>query len=199
MRTVLAAFLLAVLCGGASVATEPCRDSVVIDGVTYPVTRQWCGLRLDSTELADPATLVPLPQRLTFEDSRIYVTPATRDAFVKMAEAAARDSVELIADSGFRSVGFQRRIIRRRLAAGDSFERIIHMVAPPGFSQHHTGRALDLVPSEAAFARTRAYRWLKQHAARFHFHETYPDSPGRRHPWESWHWTFVPDAAANSH
>jgi D-alanyl-D-alanine carboxypeptidase len=184
--------LVVVLLGQSVPANEPCRDSVVIDSVAYPLTEQWCGRRLDQAELANRADLVPLPQRLTFQDYRIYVTAATHAAFVKMAAAAAKDTVDLTADSGFRSIGFQSRIIHNRLAAGDSFDHIIHMVAPPGYSQHHTGRALDLVPSEAAFAKTRAYSWLKKNADRFHFHETYPDSPDRRHPWEPWHWAYVP-------
>ena len=184
--------ILPLLMGGHALASGPCRDSIVIDSVTYALTDQWCGQRLDSADLAKPSGLVQLPQKCTFAEYRIYVTPATREAFVRMAEAAARDSVDLIADSGFRSPAFQRRIIRRRLAAGDSFARIVHMVAPPGYSQHHTGRALDLVPSEAVFAKTRTYRWLKKHAGQFNFHEAYPDSPDHRHPWESWHWLFIP-------
>jgi D-alanyl-D-alanine carboxypeptidase len=194
---VLSYLALAGLCLTAGCArADDCVETIMIDSVEYRLSEQWCGTKLDSAEIAQPGTLVQLPQANTFEDYRIYVTRATRDAFVAMATAAKKDSVQLIADSGFRSPGFQQRIIKRRLEAGETFERIISMVAPPGYSQHHTGRALDLVPSEARFAHTPAYAWLTAHAARFGFHETYPDSPDGLHPWEAWHWVYVPDSAA---
>jgi len=166
----------------------------MVDSTEYRLTDQWCGRALDSSAIAIPGSLVQIDSAHTFEDYRIYVTRATRDAFAAMAAAARKDSVLLIVDSGFRSPGFQSRIIKRRLAAGEPFERIISMVAPPGYSEHHTGRALDLVPSEARFAHTPAYQWLQAHAADYGFYETYPEDPESPHPWEAWHWVFRADS-----
>lgn len=193
----LSCLALAGLCLTAGCArADGCEETIMVDSVEYRLSDQWCGTRLDSTEIAQPGSLAQLPPDNTFEDYRIYVTRATRDAFVVMAAAAKKDSILLIADSGFRSPGFQLRIIKRRLEAGEPFERIISMVAPPGYSEHHTGRALDLVPSEARFAHTPAYTWLRANAARFGFHETYPDDPASPHPWEAWHWVFSPDSGS---
>jgi D-alanyl-D-alanine carboxypeptidase len=140
---------------------------------------------------ADPAALVQLPQECTFEDYRIYAEQPACDAFVRMAEAARQDSVDLIADSGFRSPGFQRRIIKRRLEAGQPIDKILTQVAPPGYSEHHTGRAFDLVPSEARFAHGKAYRWLGANAGRFGFVESFPKGPPDSPAWEPWHWLYV--------
>jgi D-alanyl-D-alanine carboxypeptidase len=181
------------LLSSAATADESCRDTVVIDSVAYRVTALWCGKAIDSALLAEPEELVPLPQELTFEDSRIYVLPQTSEALVRMAEAAASDSIFFEVDSGWRSFGFQRRIIKRRMAEGDSFEEVLNSVAPPGYSEHHTGRALDLVPSEARFAFTETYRWLTEHAAEYGFFETLPENPAAPLTWESWHWTFLGD------
>jgi D-alanyl-D-alanine carboxypeptidase len=169
-------------------------STIAIGDSTYVVPDHWRGKKLDPSEVATPENLVPLPQELTFEDSRIYVTPATRKAFLEMAETAAKDSIELIADSGFRSARFQTRIIQRRLENGESIDKILGMVAPPGYSEHETGTALDLVPSEAAFFRSGAYHWLKENAAEFGFYETLPEKsePGRS--WEPWHWRFIADS-----
>ncbi len=134
-----------------------------------------------------------LPQELTFEDYRIYVADDAGRAFVQMAVSAGDDSVALIVDSGYRSVAYQRRIIARRLAGGQSIARIMAFVAPPGYSEHHTGRAFDLVPSAAAFADTDTYRWLSQNAGRFGFKETLPAAGQDSAAWESWHWTFLAD------
>jgi D-alanyl-D-alanine carboxypeptidase len=175
-----------------------CTDTVVIDSVAYRVTDLWCDKLIDTASLAKPEDLVPLPQELTFEDYRIYVTPETRDAFVRMARAAEADSIRLTADSGYRSPAYQRRIFKQRMAAGDSFETVLNSVAPPGYSEHHTGRALDLCPSEARFAFTPAYEWLRENAARFGFRETLPEDPAAPLTWESWHWTYLGDPAPDA-
>lgn len=167
-----------------------CDETVVIDSVEYRVSDYWCGQRIDSSAIARPEHLVKLPQELTFENYRIYVLPQARDAFVKMAKAAWKDSVELIVDSGFRSPAFQRRIIKKRLASGDSFDEVLNSVAPPGYSEHHTGRAFDLCPSEARFAFTETYRWLRENASRYSFFETLPEDPDAPLTWESWHWAY---------
>lgn len=166
-------------------------DSVLVDSTWYMLPTQWCGWKLDSADIVDGRTLVRLPDSLTYEGYRIYVTRETHEAFVKMATAASRDSIELITDSGFRSPGFQMRIIKRRLKEGQEPRRVFREVAPPGYSQHHTGRALDLVPSEARFAHTETYQWLQEHAAEFGFEQSYPDDPESPFPWESWHWMYV--------
>ena len=183
--------LLAVVLLTAGPAKADCTDSIRIDSATYRVGPPWCGHRLDSADIADPAGLVRLPDSLAFEDYRIYVTPETRKAFIAMAAAARKDSVLLRADSGFRSPWFQRKLISRRLSEGKSFVSIIKNVAPPGYSEHHTGRALDLVPSDPSFARSRTYTWLKKHAADFGFTESYPKDFADGLHWEPWHWLYM--------
>ncbi len=178
-----------------SCMAEPvCDDSLTINDTTYQVPEFWHPHKLDSTEIAKPENLVRLPDELTFEDFRIYVLPETRDAFVSMATEAAKDSVSLRVDSGFRSPAFQRRVIKRRLSEGGEFAKIIKMVAPPGYSQHHTGRAIDLVPSEALFVKTDAYRWLTENADRFGFTESYPKDNADSVFWEPYHWYYAGDA-----
>ncbi len=192
MKLILAFCLISLSLACAPQAQE-CDEWVVIDSVEHKVSERWCGKKLDSTEVADPTSLVRIPDEFCFEESRIYVSHDTRDAFVAMAEAARRDSIDLIADSGFRSAGFQERIIRRRMAEGEKFERLIQFVAPPGYSEHETGRALDLVPSEARFVHTPAYEWLNVHAAEYGFVESLPEDTTGLAAWESWHWYYMPD------
>ncbi len=193
MKTVLKySLLLALWSISLSCTAADGDETIVVDSIEYTVTDLWRGRALDSTALATPDMLVQLPQESTFEDYRIYVLPVTRNAFAAMAAAALKDSVILIADSGWRSLSFQRRIIRTRMAAGDSFEEVLNSVAPPGYSEHHTGRTLDLCPSEAQFAFTPTYFWLTEHAASYGFHETLPEDPKAPLTWESWHWTYIP-------
>ena len=114
-----------------------------------------------------------------------------------MREAAARDGVTLLPLSGFRSIARQTRLIRKKLATGRSMESVLRFVAAPGFSEHHSGRAIDIgdpadTSVEESFARTPAFRWLRKHAGKFRFVMTYP----RKNPYgigyEPWHWCWHP-------
>jgi D-alanyl-D-alanine carboxypeptidase len=175
---------------GCGARSQECEETVVINSVAYRVPPRWCGKAIDSSLIADPATLVRLPDELSFEDSRIYVRRETRDAFVRMAAAARKDSVKLIVDSGYRSASFQRRIISRRMAEGASFKKVVRFTAPPGYSEHQTGLVVDLVPSEARFAHMLIYEWLRRHARTYGFVESLPEDPTGEAFWESWHWRF---------
>jgi D-alanyl-D-alanine carboxypeptidase len=112
-----------------------------------------------------------------------------------MHAAAARDGVALLPLSGFRSVARQAGIIREKLAAGQSLAAILRLVAAPGCSEHHTGRAVDVGSAGAAkldatFARTAAFRWLQQHAGRFGFRLSYPRKNVHGIAYEPWHWCW---------
>lgn len=189
-RLLLVVTLICII--GPLALADDCLEKVMIDSVEYSVNEIWCGKKLDSTQLADKDRLVQIPHEFGFDDYHIYVDIDARDAFVKMAEAGRSDSVELIVDSGYRSASYQARIIMARMAEGEKFSEVIRYVAPPGYSDHETGRTIDLVPSDPSFARTDAYRWLVEHAGKYGFVQSYPER-GDVLPWEPWHWTFVPD------
>lgn len=125
----------------------------------------------------------------------VKLTPPAAAAWRRMHAAATADQVELVPVSGFRSVTRQTRIIRRKLAEGDDIAAILRYVAAPGCSEHHTGRALDLGTPGAtalttAFARTRAFRWLRRHAGRFGFTLSYPPRNPHGIGYEPWHWCW---------
>ena len=195
MPTVCGKCLIAValvLVSTAAVAAD-CDEAFVIDSVEYDVPARWCGKKLDLTQIADKTRLVRLPEELCFEDYRIYVMPPARDAFVEMAGAAKKAGLSLRVDSGYRSAEFQKRIIKRRLEAGEKYERIVRMVAPPCYSTHQTGCAFDLEPSEAKFVKTDEYRWLKENAGRFGFTESFAENNADSLFWEPYHWFYSPD------
>ena len=132
------------------------------------------------------------------DDGKIVrLSPHAASAWKRMKAAAAVENVSLLPLSGFRSVARQTVIIRSKLAAGESIESILGLVAAPGCSEHHTGRALDIgsptnLKLEAGFARTREYRWLKANAHRFGFHLSYPKNNQHGIGYEPWHWCWMP-------
>lgn len=129
-------------------------------------------------------------------DGRILhlVRPAAQ-AWRRLQAAAGHDGVTLLAVSGFRSVARQTEIIQRKLNEGKSITDILRYVAAPGFSEHHTGRALDIgtpgyVDLEENFEGTAAFRWLQDHAVHFDFRLSYPRGGPSGIGYEPWHWLW---------
>jgi len=130
--------------------------------------------------------LVGRMQRLTVDAARQWQA---------MVEAAAADGIQLLLVSGFRSVGYQAALIQKKIEAGQAVTDILQVNTAPGFSEHHTGCAVDIAtpgsrPLTEDFESTAAFAWLGARAAGFGFSMTYP----RDNPWgityEPWHWSL---------
>ena len=130
------------------------------------------------------------------DDGREHrLVPAAAEAWLKMSSAARADGVALRIVSAFRSVDRQAEIVRAKLARGLSLDAILCVSAPPGYSEHHTGRAVDVttdeVPAlELQFEETEAFRWLAKNANRFGFVLSYPRQNPYGYAYEPWHWCF---------
>lgn len=130
-------------------------------------------------------------------DRRIRLTPKASQAWSAMQEAAERDGIRLILLSGYRSVARQAGILRRKLKAGADLGNILRVNAYPGYSEHHTGRALDVgCPGHESltedFAETSAFAWLRKHARRYGFRLSYPRHNPLGIAYEPWHWCLRP-------
>ena len=124
------------------------------------------------------------------------VAPAA-EAWTLMRRAALKQDVELVPLSGFRSIDRQVEILRGKLAAGQPLEDVLRYVAAPGFSEHHTGRAIDIGSPEHTeldedFARTSAFAWLERRAPEFGFRMSYPRNNPHGIGYEPWHWCWLP-------
>jgi D-alanyl-D-alanine carboxypeptidase len=116
-------------------------------------------------------------------------------AWRKMAAAAESDSVVLQPVSAFRTVGYQAELIRRKLKNGQSMEEVLKVSAAPGFSEHHSGRAIDVTTPgsevlQEPFENTGAFEWLCQHAGDFGFTLSYPRGNPHGVAYEPWHWAY---------
>jgi zinc D-Ala-D-Ala carboxypeptidase len=110
-----------------------------------------------------------------------------------LSSAAAEDGIALMLVSAFRSPERQAEIVRAKLASGRSLEQILSSSAPPGYSEHHTGRAVDVAttgcpPLEEEFEHTEAFRWLSRHAPALGFTLSYPRGNAYGYTFEPWHW-----------
>jgi len=123
------------------------------------------------------------------------LVPGAAAAWAAMRMAAQFDGVALLLVSAFRSIDFQAGLIRNKLAKGRVIEEILTVNAPPGCSEHHTGRAVDVgeagcPPLEEAFDQTEAFRWLTTNAVRYGFTMTYPKGNAEGYQYEPWHWCW---------
>ena len=121
------------------------------------------------------------------------LTSATAASWREMQAAAEDDGIELLLVSGFRSIEYQAGLIRRKLDAGQSVSEILNVNAAPGYSEHHTGRAIDLAVPDAEplteeFESSKAFAWLEKNAANFGFSMSYPRENRQGFVYEPWHW-----------
>lgn len=130
------------------------------------------------------------------EDGRVHeLVPDACAAWEAMKNAACGDGVAIYIVSAFRSVARQAEIVLAKHLAGQSNEEIFSVSAPPGFSEHHTGCAVDISsPGEAVleeeFEESAAFSWLEENAESFGFVMSYPRGNGYGIAYEPWHWCY---------
>ena len=120
-------------------------------------------------------------------------------AWRRMRAQAREYDIVLTPLSGFRSVDRQVEIIRGTRALGETIDNILRTLAAPGYSEHHTGRAIDIgtpgdLPLEESFAETKAFAWLERHGAAFGFSMSFPRDNPHGFIYEPWHWCWHPRA-----
>ena len=143
---------------------------------------------------AEPEELVYVGPNIIGRVQRL--TPETASAWADMTAAAAEASIKLLIVSGFRSIADQTRLIKDKLNAGQSIDKILKVNVAPGFSQHHTGRAIDIAtpgvrPLVDDFSESEAFHWLEANAGRFGFTLSYDRDNEFGITYEPWHWIFT--------
>lgn len=120
------------------------------------------------------------------------------DQYRALIKAARRDGVVLVPISGFRSERYQQELYDRQLGKLGSVESATTINAPPGYSEHHTGYAIDFgdgtkleTNTKLSFEQTPAFTWLKAHGAKYGFQMSFAKENPDRVSYEPWHWRFV--------
>ncbi len=93
----------------------------------------------------------------------------TARAYRRMRAAAAKAKVYLYVVSGFRTMAKQRELYRLYKQGKGN------LAAPPGYSNHQSGKALDLNTHAKG-----VYGWLTKNGKKYGFRRTVPS--------EIWHW-----------
>ena len=88
--------------------------------------------------------------------------------------------------------------MRKKLEQGQAIDAILQVSAAPGFSEHHSGRAVDVTTPgypvlEEVFEESEAFAWLREHAGRFGFLLSFPRDNPHGVAYEPWHWAWWGD------
>lgn len=119
-------------------------------------------------------------------------------ALMKLIYAARDEGIWIIPVSGFRSISDQEKLFEAQIQKLGSPEAAAKLSAPPGYSEHHTGYAIDLADGHFPkqditynFATTEAFKWLNLHAKEFGFDLSFPEKNAQGVSYEPWHWRFI--------
>lgn len=194
---------------GLAAAIAATADSVPTFGTRAPTALPLHRLRerldalgLDAAAYAERSglSLVAEPAWLAFAGTdryrrTLWLHPAAARGWSRLRAAAYADGIALDAISGYRSHDYQLGIFARKRARGQRVEDILTVNAAPGYSEHHSGLALDIgtpgePPAEESFERTDAFAWLRTHAHAYGATMSYPRDNPHGIVYEPWHWRF---------
>lgn len=207
------AYVASVLQTGKVIGNGPGGTELWIEEDHQPVRKMRCivqeGKRLFPTlfnrynGVPGPAgRLIPLVQEYVPEDSVLREEPLlaeerTAAAFILMYAAAREQGVWLLAAQGYRTLEYQEQGIRKAMET-ESEEQVMRRFAPPGFSEHHSGLALDVNggvfhAGEPRKNNKAAWKWLAGHCHEFGF--MIKNLPGKEQVtgtiYEPWHIRYL--------
>ena len=88
-----------------------------------------------------------------------------------------------------------QRVFKRKftseIPSDEDFKARLKYSAPSGFSEHHTGLAIDINSTEEDFDQTPEFWWLVGRASKYGFEMSFPENNIQGLGYEPWHWKFV--------
>jgi LAS superfamily LD-carboxypeptidase LdcB len=138
----------------------------------------------------------------------IFINTMAYKAFLRMADSAKKEGIDLKILSGTRNYYEQKTIWERKwkkynnLNPIDRSKKILEYSSMPSTSRHHWGTDIDLNSLNNSYFNTgkglSVYKWLKSNANRFGFYQVYTNKKtnGRTgYNEEKWHWSYLPLAS----
>lgn len=124
------------------------------------------------------------------------------DAFIEMFNAAKKDDVTLIINSGYRDYQDQDDTYQEFYDIYGKNE-VDKLAAKPGYSEHQTGLSMDITSydetADTDFEDTAEFKWLQQNAYKYGFILRYPKGKEKitGYAYEAWHYRYVGLEAAS--
>ena len=134
------------------------------------------------------------------------------DALREMLTDGSEDGREFVVASGYRDADFQRELLEEDIAASmeqeglswqEAYEKETQETMPPGYSEHETGLAVDIVSFgyqvlDGKQENTNENKWLRENCSKYGFIIRYPKEKEEITgiSYEPWHFRFVGKEAA---
>lgn len=175
-----------------SITNDPEADAVILEQAEARGYR----LQLVARSVDSIVDGVPLQERL-------------RSDWYGLQSAAAEAGINLVIRSGYRSISEQRQLFLDTLAtrgittamiragaATSALDQLLAVVAPPGYSRHHSGYTIDIADTSAGVFRYSAgYAWLSnnnfEQAKRYGFIPSYPELENQGPDPEPWEYVWA--------
>ena len=125
------------------------------------------------------------------------------EEFKKMYNAAKNDNVSIFIASPYRSYSDQNALYTYYVNT-DGKKNADTYSARPGFSEHHTGLAMDLIPEYGldldTFENSDGFKWMQENAYKYGFILRYPKDKEyiTGYIYEPWHYRYVGISAATT-
>lgn len=153
----------------------------------------------------DESSVIPIASYGIGQYQRFeFLAPDAATALFELIYSARHDGVWILPASAFRSIKRQEELFGRQVERRGSVESAARSSAPPGYSEHHTGLAVDLADGNSRegdismnFVDTEAFIWLQRRASEFGFEMSFSQDNPQNIMYEPWHWRYVgsPEAA----
>ena len=138
-----------------------------------------------------PDNLVQLEE---YSKPNMYLNLECKNAFIKMAHDAEISGYKIRAISTYRTLDYQKKLYDNYVKKY-GIENADTYSARPGYSEHHTGLAIDVdneVLSYNNFENTKEFTWMMENAYKYGFILRYPkDSTITGYIYEPWHYRYV--------
>lgn len=140
-----------------------------------------------------PEDIVPISSKYAYAGNEI--SNEIYDFYKEMCDAAKEDGITLVATLGYRSYESQKKTYDN-YAKKNGDREADEDVIRPGFSEHQTGLALDILAlgvSKDNFASSKASAWLIENAYKYGFILRYPEDKEKitGYEYEPWHYRYV--------
>lgn len=146
------------------------------------------------------------PDLTKIKNSDIYVDKSIIKDLNCMFEDANKCGYKLIVCSGYRSIEYQAKLFNNKiqsiLKTNNSYiyakEMASTVVMPPGYSEHHTGLAIDIVSENNLLLEedqedTPENKWLQANSYKYGFILRYPKDKENitKVIYEPWHYRYI--------
>lgn len=145
----------------------------------------------------EPQDIITIPSRYAYSGNK--TSEEALEYYKKMFADAEKDGIKLIISSAYRSYEEQQKTYDEYKKTKK--ENIDKYAARPGYSEHQTGFAFDILTTgvkTTTFETTKEYEWLQQNAYKYGFILRYPKDKEEitGYEYESWHYRYVGQNAA---